>query len=99
MYGLIQKGATQAKVAFDLGVNKSTICQELKKNKGQKGWRPHQADTLAKRRRLKNTNAARFGVDHWWIVGLLIELYYSPELIAGRLRLVEAFLICPETII
>ena len=41
MYGLVQKGATKIEIAHALGVHKSTICRELKRNKGQRGWRPN----------------------------------------------------------
>ena len=98
MYGLVQKGATKTEIAHALGVHKSTICRELKRNKGQRGWRPNQADTPAKSRKTKNSNAVRFDAWHWWIIELFIELYYSPEQIVGRLKLDKAFHICPETI-
>ena len=98
MYGLVQKGATKTKIAHALGVHKSTICRELKRNKGQKGWRPNQADTLAKGRKIKNTNAFHFGILFWKLIEVLLRLYFSPEQIAGRLKHEKSIKIHPETI-
>jgi IS30 family transposase len=40
--GLKQAGLDQSQIAFNLGVNKSTISREVSRYKGQRGWRPEQ---------------------------------------------------------
>lgn len=46
IYGLKQAGLDQSQIALYLGVNKSTISRELSRNKGQRGWRPKQAQSF-----------------------------------------------------
>ncbi len=41
--GLRKAGFNQTEIADEIGVNKSTICRELSRNRGQRGWRPKQA--------------------------------------------------------
>ena len=45
--GLKKAGFNQSKIASDLSVHKSTISRELLRNKGQRGWRPLQAQKKA----------------------------------------------------
>ncbi len=44
--GLRKAGFKQEQIADEVGVNKSTISRELRRNKGQCGWRPKQAQEL-----------------------------------------------------
>jgi IS30 family transposase len=46
IYGLNQAGLNQTQIAQKIGVHKSTIAQEFKRNKNQRGWRPKQAQSL-----------------------------------------------------
>ena len=46
IYGLKQSGMNQTEIAEKIGVNKSTISREFGRNKGQRGWRPKQAQSL-----------------------------------------------------
>jgi IS30 family transposase len=55
--GLRKAGWTQTGIADEVGVNKSTISRELKRNTGQRGWRPKQAQALRDGCRLACTNA------------------------------------------
>ncbi|HLD08836.1 MAG TPA: helix-turn-helix domain-containing protein, partial [Methylophilaceae bacterium] len=49
--GLKKAGWKQARIAAEVGVDKSTISRELKRNKGDHGWRPKQAQRLRDERR------------------------------------------------
>nr|MDW7666151.1 helix-turn-helix domain-containing protein [Nitrosomonadaceae bacterium] len=40
IYGLKQAGLKQGQIAEKVGVDKSTISREFRRNKGQRGWRP-----------------------------------------------------------
>jgi len=42
IYGLKQAGLDQTHIAEKIGVDKSTISREFRRNKGQRGWRPNQ---------------------------------------------------------
>ena len=47
IYALKKAGLTQCAIADQICVNKSTICRELKRNAGLRGYRPKQAHRLA----------------------------------------------------
>ena len=51
IYALLSNGIKQKDIAKHLKVSTSTICRELKRNRGLKGYRNKQADTKAKFRR------------------------------------------------
>jgi transposase, IS30 family len=40
--GLSKSGWNQTQIAEEIGVNKSTISREFRRNKGQREWRPKQ---------------------------------------------------------
>src|SRR5882762_10375198 len=47
LYGLMKAGLNQTRIAANLVCHKSTISRELRRNRGEKGYRPYQADELA----------------------------------------------------
>jgi IS30 family transposase len=47
VYALKNAGLTQRAIAEQISVHKSTICRELQRNKGLRGYRPKQAHRLA----------------------------------------------------
>jgi IS30 family transposase len=53
IYVLKKTGCNQTQIAENVGVDKSTISRELRRNKGQKGYRPKQAQRKAEARRKK----------------------------------------------
>jgi len=53
VYALKKAGLTQCAIADQICVNKSTICRELKRNAGLRGYRPKQAHRLAFARQLQ----------------------------------------------
>jgi len=48
---LLKAGFSQSRMAFFLKVHKSTISREIRRNKGEKGFRPVQAHEKALARR------------------------------------------------
>jgi len=48
IYGFCKAGFSNNQIAQELGRHKSTIGRELKRNKGMKGYRPKQANEMAK---------------------------------------------------
>ena len=55
---LKKTGVSQTQIAMVIGVHKSTISRELRRNTGGRGYRPKQADLLAHHRASKR-HAAR----------------------------------------
>ena len=51
IYALLQEDVTQSKIAMILIRDSSTISRELRRNRGQKGYRPKQAHRKARERR------------------------------------------------
>jgi IS30 family transposase len=83
MYALKKMGHNQTEIANCIGVDKSTISRELKRNQGQRGYRPKQAHNLALSRRRKGQS--RIQADIWAVVEEKIRLDWSPEQISGWL--------------
>jgi len=99
IYSLLKAGHSRSEIARLIERDKSTISQELRRNRGRRSYRPHQAQCLAAtRRRGCADNARRFGARHWRLIERLIQRQWSPEQIAGRLGLHKRFGISPERI-
>ena len=47
IYALLKAGHDQSETATLLGCHKSTISREMRRNRGQRGYRPKQAQELA----------------------------------------------------
>lgn len=86
IYGLMKEGHTQTQIAANLGYHKSTISRELRRNCSLKGYRPYQADELAYDRQCE-AYRSRIAWDTWQEVERLLRQDWSPEQIAGRLKL------------
>ena len=83
IYALKKMGHNQTEIANCIGVNKSTISRELKRNQGQRGYRPKQAHGLAMSRRGKGR--CRIQAETWVLIETKIGLDWSPEQISGWL--------------
>lgn len=96
--GLMKAGRSQSQIADEVGVHKATISRELRRNRGQRGWRPKQAQALRDTRRKACHNGKRFEAEDWEKVEPLIRQDYSPEQTAARLALEGELSISPESI-
>lgn len=85
IYALMKAGQNQAQIALVVGCDKSTISRELRRNRGEKGYRPKQADELAYDRQC-GAYRSRIAWETWQLVERLLRLEWSPEQIAGRLK-------------
>lgn len=83
---LMKEGHNQTKIAANVGCHKSTISRELRRNSGRKGYRPHQADELAYDRQCE-AYRSRITWETWQEIERLLRQDWSPEQIAGRLKL------------
>ena len=82
----MKAGHNQSQIAAVVACHKSTISRELRRNCGQKGYRPHLADELAFDRQC-DAYHARIAPQTWQQVERLLRQEWSPEQIAGRLKL------------
>jgi len=84
IYALLKMGHNQTAIAACVGVDKSTISRELRRNRGQRGYRPKQAHSLAQQRRQRTHY--RIAPETWALVEHKLRLEWSPEQITGWLR-------------
>jgi IS30 family transposase len=66
IYALLKTGCKPTQIAEIVGVHKSTISRELKRNKGKRGYRPQQAQRIAERRH--NRAKKRLRPEDWAII-------------------------------
>jgi len=79
-------GMTQTAIAKELNVHKSTVCRELKRNRGGRGYRPQQAHRLASERH-RNKPKRRIDAAVFTRIKSLLNTEWSPEQISNRLKL------------
>lgn len=84
IYALLKAGHNQSEIAHFIRVHKSTISRELRRNRGQKGYRPKQAHQFALNRRKKAWK--RIETSTWVLIEKLIRQEWSPEQVSGWLR-------------
>lgn len=82
---LMKADHTQSKVAELLGVDKSTISRELRRNSGKRGYRPQQAQGFSLHRRAQKATP-RIEARTWTRVERLLREEWSPEQISGWLK-------------
>jgi len=97
IYALKKIGHTQTEIANCLGVNKSTISREFRRNSGQRGYRPKQAQEK-RDRRLKSKVRRRLVSEDWVLIETKLRLDWSPEQISGWCRVKGLLQISPEHI-
>lgn len=97
IYALLKAGHNQTQIAAIITCHKSTVCRELRRNRGYKGYRPLQAQHLAQGRRFQS-HPARIAAHTWTQVEQLLQQQWSPEQIAGRLRLEQQPVVSHERI-
>ena len=77
-------GSSQKEMAEEIGVHKSTISREVRRNTGERGYRPKQAHEKALGRR---ANAkVQIGAAVWKIVEEKLRQDWSPEQVSGWLK-------------
>jgi IS30 family transposase len=97
---LRQLGLSTATIARMLGRHRSTIGREVRRNGTfhDACYRPQLADWYARGRRSRSRRNRRFSPADWERIQSLVRRDWSPEQIAGRLRLEGALCISHETI-
>lgn len=97
---LRQRGLAPAMIARVLGRHRSSISRELRRNRTPRdgAYRPPLADWYARGRRRRSRRDTQFTAVDWARVEQLVREDWSPEQIAGRLRVERQLLISHETI-
>lgn len=87
IYAFKKSGWTNTKIGKELGIHKSSVGRELKRNVSKRGYRPKYADKLAVRRQ-KEKVVTKISEQTWAeIEADLVEKEWSPEQISGRREL------------
>jgi len=97
---LKQRGHSIREIARELSRSPSSISRELARNRTNHDgfYRPEKADSYSRARRRRSRRNSRFTADDWVIVEHLIGMDWSPEQVAGWLRLHDVLSISYETI-
>ena len=86
IYGLSKAENTKTQIADELGVHKSTISRETRRNQGDKGYRPKQAHQYAQDRQQNAQKHIKFTAELKKMVTDKILLDWSPEQISGYFK-------------
>ena len=98
IYALMKAGHDQTRTADIIGVHKSTLSRELRRNRGLRGYRPKQAQHLMQSRRAESHTGGRIPPTLWRRVEARLREEWSPEQIADWLRLREGVCLSHEWI-
>jgi IS30 family transposase len=83
---LKRMGHNQTEIAKELEVHKSTIGRELRRNRGERGYRPKQAVEKAQERRANAMPQKRILAETWDVVKAKLRQDWSPEQVSGWLE-------------
>jgi transposase, IS30 family len=97
IYRWSQEGKSERVVAELLNRNPSTICREIARNSGQRGYRPKQAHERAQEK-AKRAGSRRFTATVRADAEMKLKEGWTPEIIGGRARLEGRAWVCKETI-
>ncbi len=97
IHALRKAELNQTEIAEIIGVNKSTVSREVRRNHGLKGYRPGQAQALADKRR-KEKVQPRIVAETWSWVNQLLREDWSPVQISDWLSANKAVRISHEWI-
>lgn len=90
-------GYKQTEIAVLIGMDKSTVSRELKRNQGLHGYRPKQAQQFAQQRQNAKV-AERIKPEVWDCVKTLLNEDWSPEQISGWLKMGKRLSVSHESI-
>ena len=85
--GILNKaGHDQSEIARVMNRHASTISRELRRNRGQRSYRPKQAHEFSRARLQACENGPRISEQTWAFVDERLSELWSPEQICGRLK-------------
>jgi len=83
---LNKAGHEQSEIARVMSRHPSTIGRELRRNRGQRGYRAKQAHEFSQARMRACENGPRIAAETWALVEERLGELWSPEQICGRLK-------------
>lgn len=98
IYALMKAGHPQTEIAAHLGRSPSTMSRELARNRGGCGYRPQQAQAMARDRARCCRARARITARQWAACADLLRRQWSPQQIADRAGLEGALAVSHESI-
>jgi len=98
IYAMQNTQSSIREMADVLNRSPSTIPRELRRNKGQRGYRPGQAQALADERARETRTRTTITEHDWADIAALVRRDWSPEQISGRMRREHRLFISPEWI-
>lgn len=84
IYALLKIEHSKQEIAKIIGVHKSTVSREIRRNTGGRGYRPKQAHQLATNR--SKNKRARISEYQWYLVKERIRFDLSPEQVSNDLK-------------
>ena len=84
LYEHLARGASTMQIAAALERHKSTVSREVRRNRGLRGYRPHQAHLLAAQRQEGARGGRRVSEATWSVCRELMAQGHNPEQAAGR---------------
>jgi len=85
IYAFLKAGFLQTQIASEIGVHKSTISREIRRNRGKKGYRPKQANLMAGNRRQNAKKHIKMMPEVIALIEELISEDFSPDQVSGFL--------------
>jgi IS30 family transposase len=82
---LAKAGHDKSEIARVMERHQSTIGREMKRNRGQRSYRPKQAQEFSQARLRAGENSPRIAAETWAIVDAKRAQTWSPEQISGYL--------------
>lgn len=82
---LLDNKIAKMQIATTLGVDRSTINREIRRNSGKRGYRPKQAHGKSLARRQEKSKP-RIGAEVWALVEKTLQDDWSPEQVSGKLK-------------
>lgn len=96
---LLQQKKSRKEICETIGISQSTLCRELKRNSGQRGYHCKQAQVKADERKRRLQNYRKLTIElRNFIRKKLTKEQWSPEQIVGWLRKHGRDSVCVETI-
>ena len=83
----VKNDKTSSEIANDLNRSQSTVSREIKRNAGQRGYRHLQANRKAQERHATKNKSIKLTSEISSITSDYIRIDWSPEQIAGRLKI------------
>ena len=98
IYALKKVGHDQQTIAATVEVSPSTISRELRRNRGQRGYRPRQAHQETLMRRRQKAKVTKMTPEVIKQIEAALRQEWSPEQIAGRRQATDGLRLSPERI-